>query len=76
MIAIKPPDNFTLTSNWHDIQFTNLHQYHAHVSQEYNKLLKAHGRGSFFIIKGFKVGLFKSIINGKETCVARLTQGI
>lgn len=76
MRPINPPTSFTLTNNWHDIQFTNLHQYHAHVSQEYNKLLKAHGRGSFFIIKGFKLGLFKATINGKETLVARLTPGI
>lgn len=76
MHKIPVPDSFQLTNNWYSIQYTNLHQHHANVSQEYNKLLKAHGRGSFFIIKGFKLGLFKATLNGIETCIAKLTPGI
>ena len=33
------------------------------------------GRGSYFVITGFKLGLFKSVINGKEACIAQLTRG-
>ena len=76
MKAIQAPKNILLTSDWHAIQYTHLHQYHPNISQEYNKSLKAFGRGSHFVISGFILGVFSGVVNGKFTCIARLTPGI
>lgn len=76
MNPIIGPQNLELTSNWYDIQHTNLHYYHPHISQEANKLLKSFGKGSYFVIAGYKLALFNAIVNSKQTCIARLTPGI
>ena len=76
MDPIIGPQNLELTTDWYQIQQTNLHYYHPHISQEANKLLKTFGKGSFFIVSGFKLALFKAIVNGKQSCIARLTPGI
>lgn len=75
-IAIPEPSNYQLTTNWWDIQKTNIHQFQVDISLEHDKLLKAHGRGSFFVIFGYKLGLFKVVINGKWTLMAQLTPGM
>lgn len=77
MRPVRAPDVLELTNNWHEIQYTNLHQYHPHSSQEYNKLLKSMARGSYFVVNGFRLGLFSAIVDGGyEACIARLTPGI
>ena len=76
MKEVQAPKSLVLTTDWHAIQYTHLHQYHANISQEYNKELKALGRGSHFVVSGFKVGLFSAVCNGKFACIARLTPGI
>lgn len=73
---IEAPEILQLTTNWSDIQYTNLHYYHPIKSDEVNKLLKAFGRGSFFVVRGFKIAIFKDIVDGVEACIARLTPGI
>ena len=73
---IQAPSSVALTEAWHEIQKTNLYMYQRVDSHETNQLLKALGRGSYFVVKGFKLALFKTTINGLQTCVARLTPGI
>lgn len=73
---VNAPQILQLTEDWSEIQYTNLHYYHPLKSEEVNKMLKAIGKGSFFVVRGFKLALFKTVIDGIETCVARLTPGI
>jgi len=70
---INAPQILQITEDWSEIQYTNLHYYHPLKSEEVNKMLKAMGKGSFFVVRGFKLAIFKTIIDNIETCVARLT---
>ena len=74
-LIVEKPKVLQLTDDWYDIQYTNLHYYHTMKSEEFNKLLKAFGRGSFFIIRGFKLAIFKDTVDGVDSCIARLTPG-
>ena len=73
---VDKPKVLQLTDNWYDIQHTNIHFFHALKSEEVNKLLKSFGRGSFFVVRGFKLAIFKDTVDGVEACIARLTPGI
>lgn len=75
-VIVEKPKVLQLTDNWVDIQHTNLHYYHPLKSEEFNKILKAFGRGSFFVIRGFKIAIFKDTVDGYESCIARLTPGM
>lgn len=76
MNEITAPESFELTTNWHAIQYTNIRYNQPNVSQEYNRILKAFGRGSSFVVNGFKLGLFKATLNDEECLIARITPGI
>lgn len=76
MNRVTAPDNFEITDNWHAIQFTTLHRGQPNISYEFNKMLKSFGRGSSFVVSGFNLGLFEATVNGKKSCIARITPGI
>ena len=75
-LIVEKPKILQMTEEWYDIQYTNLHYYHSLKSEEFNKILKAFGKGSFFVVRGFKLAIFKDTIDGVESCIARLTPGL
>ena len=73
---IEAPTSVALTEAWHEVQKTNIYMFQKIDSYETNQLLKALGKGSYFVVRGFNLALFKIQINNIWTCVARLTPGI
>jgi hypothetical protein len=75
-LAIPIPDYYSMTTNWWEIQEDNLNMFSKDSSKDTNKLLKALGKGSFFVVYGFQLGLFVDIVDGKKTLMAELRPGI